>query len=191
MREEQMREFIEQNSFGVLVSQSGTEPRATHLPLLYDAQKNALYAHVAKANPQWQEIDGQAVMAVFSGPHAYISPSWYGIPESVPTWNYVAVHVYGTCHVMHHDGELAAVLERMVTFYDPASPVASESGEAYFVRMMKAIVGFHIDITRMEGAAKLSQNKPPEVQARVIEQLLESADPAAQAVAKRMQRGQG
>lgn len=188
MNEERMKEFIEVHSFGLLMSQHEGQPCGTHLPFLFDSDRSALYGHVAKANPQWQDVDGQDVMTVFSGAHSYISPSWYGIGESVPTWNYVAVHVYGTCHVMHDPEEFATVLERMVRFYEPGSPVASESGEPYFRRMMQAIVGFRIDIARMEGAAKLSQNKPAEVRERVIEQLSHSDDSNAQTVARWMKQ---
>ncbi|WDL96429.1 FMN-binding negative transcriptional regulator [Alicyclobacillus sp. ALC3] len=186
MSEARMKEFIEIHSFGLLMSQHEGQQCGTHLPFLFDNDGGALYGHVAKANPQWQDIDGQDVMAVFSGAHSYISPSWYGIGESVPTWNYVAVHVYGTCHVMNDVEELAAVLERMVRFYDPDSPVSSESGEPYFRRMTQAIVGFRIDIARMEGAAKLSQNKPAEVRERVIDQLQQADDSDAQTIARWM-----
>ena len=188
MNERKMKEFVLEHGFGLLLSQHSGEPWATHLPFLFDDEKGVLYGHVARANEQWQEIDGQNVIAVFSGAHSYISPSWYEMGQSVPTWNYVAVHVYGTCHVMNDSVELAAVLERMVRFYEPNSPVAEESSELYFRRMMQAIVGIRIDISRMEGSAKLSQNKPVEVRDRVVEQLRKSDDPDAQMVADWMQQ---
>lgn len=188
MSESKMKEFVSDHGFGVLLSQHGGEPWATHLPLLFDDEQGVLYGHVARANEQWQELDGQRVMVVFSGAHSYISPSWYETGQAVPTWNYVAVHVYGTCHVLNDSEELASVLERMVRFYEPNSPVAEEAGEPYFRRMMQAIVGFRIDMTRMEGSAKLSQNKPVEVRDRVVEQLRRSADPDAQTVADWMQQ---
>src|SRR5690348_11637270 len=90
--------FIEANGFAVLFSCAG-EPFARHLPLLLErspAPHGRLLGHVARATPQWRTADGQRVLAVFSGPHAYVSPSWYGEPDVVPTWNYVAVHATGT-----------------------------------------------------------------------------------------------
>lgn len=192
MSESEMMEFVERNSFGLLVSQTDGEPLATHLPMQPDwtAAPPALYTHLARANPQWRSLDGQTVLAVFSGPHAYISPSWYGIPESVPTWDYVAVHVYGTCRMLADDAELAGMLERTVRFYEPESTVAHDTDEPYFRSMMRGVVGFRIDVVRMEGAKKLGQNKPPEAQARVAAKLRLSSDPGARAVADLMHSGE-
>src|SRR5262249_55086886 len=91
-------ECIEQNSFGLLISQVDGQPLATPLPFLLDraaGPHGTLLGHVAATNPQWRHAEDQAVLAVFSGPHVYVSPSWYEADNAVPTWNYVAVHVYG------------------------------------------------------------------------------------------------
>src|SRR4051812_5840105 len=93
-----LHEFIEAYSFGLLVS-SHRGPFATHLPFLLDrtaGPHGTLVGHMARANPQWHDLDGREVLAVFSGPHAYVSPSWYEADDVVPTWNYVAVHARGT-----------------------------------------------------------------------------------------------
>ncbi|GMA61042.1 FMN-binding negative transcriptional regulator [Alicyclobacillus fastidiosus] len=178
--------FIQANSFGILVSTVDGTPCATHLPFFYDTNHNILMSHMAKANPQWQNLDGQPVLVVFSGPHAYISPSWYEVPASVPTWNYVAVHVYGKCTVIDSEEPMAELLERVVRFYEPDSALPSQADEPFYRNMMKAIVGFRIDITRVQAAAKLSQNKPVEVQERVIANLSKSTDAFAQRVAQVM-----
>lgn len=186
--EEQIREFLHAHSFGVLMSTDAGVPIATHLPMVYDAGRQALFAHMAKANPQWQALDGQTVLAVFTGPHAYISPTWYQVPESVPTWNYVAVHVWGTCSLVTQEDDLAALLEQTVRFYEPGSDLPAQSGAPFYQKMMKAIVGFRVDITRIEGTAKLSQNKPPEVRRRIVDNLRKSEAAGADEVARWMER---
>lgn len=184
---DEVTNFIHSHSFGILVNSVEHQPFATHLPFLYDAKDNVLFAHMAKANPQWRSLDGQIVMVIFSGPHAYISPSWYGAPASVPTWNYMAVHVYGKCTVVDNDEKLGDLLRRTVQFYEPDSNLAWQAGEPFFQNLMKAIVGIRIEITEIQGAAKLSQNKPTGVQQRVIASLLQSGDAGSKAVAERMQ----
>ena len=179
--------FIHAHSFGILMSTVDGQPLATHLPFLYDAERNILLAHMAKANPQWRNLNGQSVLVVFSGSHAYISPSWYEVPASVPTWNYVAVHMYGKYTVIDSEEELAELLEKTVRFFEPDSELPSQADEPFYRNMMKAIVGFRIDITSVEGTEKLSQNKSVEVQQRVIASLSQSADAGAQGVAQLMQ----
>ena len=104
-----LHDFIEANSFGLLVSTHGGEPFATHLPFLLERDAGphgCLVGHVARANPQWHGLDGQTVLAVFSGPHAYVSPTWYEAENVVPTWNYVAVHAYGPCRLVEDPDRL-------------------------------------------------------------------------------------
>lgn len=178
--------FIQANSFGILVSTVDGIPLATHVPFVYDPTRNILLAHMAKANPQWQNLDGQTVLVVFSGPHAYISPAWYDVPASVPTWNYVAAHVYGTCTVIDGGEPLAELLEGVVRFYEPDSTLTSQADQPFYRNMMNAIVGFRIDITSIQAAAKLSQNKPVAVQERVIANLCQAQDVGATCVAQAM-----
>ena len=102
--EGKLHEFMQAYSFGLLVSTHGGEPFATHLPFLLDRNAGphgTLVGHMARANPHWHDLEGQTVLAVFSGPHAYISPTWYESENVVPTWNYVAVHAYGICRLVN------------------------------------------------------------------------------------------
>jgi transcriptional regulator len=185
-----LHDFIESHSFGVLISQ-GDEPAASHLPFLLDRQREPLgrlIGHMARANPQWREADGRRVLAIFSGPHAYISPSWYEAEQVVPTWNYVAVHVYGTLRLVNDDAAALQIVRDMVARYERgrAQPWRLEDDAEFLGRMVKAIVGFHIDIDRIEGKWKLSQNHPPARRERVSAALLESGDPAAIELARLM-----
>src|SRR5947209_4161347 len=117
--------FVEAYSFGLLVSTHGGEPFATHLPLLLERDAGphgTLVGHMARANPHWRELDGRAVLAVFSGPHAYVSPAWYEAEHVVPTWNYVAVHAYGTCRLVDDPAALAGILTATVAAYERGRP---------------------------------------------------------------------
>lgn len=181
-------EFIEQNSFGLLVSQAGAEPYATHLPFLVERGAGAhgsLIGHLAKANPQWHDADGQTVLAVFSGAHAYISPSWYEAANVVPTWNYVAVHAYGMLHLIHDRAAVAKLLRDFVARYESAlpQPWSFDPASDFAEKMMNAIVAFRIDITRLEGKWKLNQNRPAEQRAKVVSALRSYADENSVAIA--------
>ena len=91
-------DFIDRHPFGLLVTHQDGQSVATHLPLLLDRGGRSLRGHISRQNQQWRGLDGQQVLAIFNGPHAYISPTWYQSEKTVPTWNYVAVHVYGKLH---------------------------------------------------------------------------------------------
>jgi len=182
-----IEKFIQTHSFGIFTSLVDGEPFATHLPFLYDKKENRLYAHMAKANTQWRNLDGQTTLTVFSGAHAYVSPSWYTVGESVPTWNYLAVHVYGKSSLMTNAEELADLLDKTVRCYEPTSTLPRHAGESFYRNMMHAIVGFRIDITRIEGKEKLSQNRSTADQLGVIAELSKSQDHDARTIAKRMQ----
>ncbi|MDQ0188518.1 FMN-binding negative transcriptional regulator [Alicyclobacillus cycloheptanicus] len=180
--------FVHAHSFGVLVSTTEARPVATHLPLVYDAEAHCLFSHMAKANPQAQTLHGQDVLAIFSGAHAYISPAWYEVPAAVPTWNYTAVHMYGRCTRIEDQEALADLLERMIRFYEPSSSLPKQQHEGFYRNMMNAIVGFRIDVTDIQGAAKLSQNKSVEIRQRVVAQLRATGDVNAAAVAQAMEK---
>jgi transcriptional regulator len=186
--------FIEQHSFAVLCStgEDGS-PFASHLPLLLDRQPSphgALVGHLARANPQWRHADGRSVLAVFSGPHAYISPSWYEAREVVPTWNYVAVHVTGTLRAIHAPKALLEIVQRFIAFYEAPRPRPWEldtSGEL-LDRLLRAIVGFRIEISGIEGKWKLSQNKPIEARQKVCRALRQQGGEDAEALARLMEQ---
>lgn len=183
--------FMRANSFVTLVSLHEGQPFATHLPLLVDAEageQGELHGHVACANPQWRDLAGQEVLAIFSGPHAYISPTWYGVPNMVPTWNYLAVHAYGRCELLEEPAELLDILARTAVTYERKQPVPwSFSNEDPMVqKLLKGIVGFRLKITRLEGKWKLGQNHSPQIRAGAAEQLAKSNDPQAREIAERM-----
>ncbi len=152
---DRLHDFMRRHSFAVLTSQGGDGLVASHLPLLLEPDAGPhghLIGHMARANPQWWGIRGE-VLVVFHGPHAYVSPSWYEEPGTVPTWNYVAVHAYGTVHLVEDRDGLLDILPRSVLAYESPRPEpwAFDESEPHVERMLQAIVGFRIEITRLEG----------------------------------------
>ena len=182
---------IERHSFGLLISQLEGELFATHLPLLVDRQagpNGQLLGHMARANPQWQELNGQTVLAVFSGPHAYITPTWYEAENVVPTWNYVAVYVYGKCEVIDDDRATAKIVEDYVATYERGRPTPwrIDADAPFFEKLVKMVVVFCIKISRIEGKWKLSQNHPTERREKVARRLAEENHVDAQAIGRLM-----
>lgn len=171
---------IERYSFATLVSIDDGEPFATHLPLLLERDthpQGCLVGHMAKANPQWRAAAERTVLAIFHGPHAYISPTWYAATNVVPTWNYVAVHAYGTLRLETDRDRLLEIVRKYVDFYEASqpSPWSINKTEGDFVdRLLEGIVGFEIPIDRIEGKWKLNQNHDRERRDRVISALQES-----------------
>lgn len=183
--------FIRTHSFGLLVSTRGGEPFATHLPFLLDPDAGThgtLVGHLARANPQWHDLDGQPVAAVFSGPHAYVSPTWYEAENTVPTWNYVAVHATGTFRLVDDPAAVAGILSASVATYEGGMPApwALDTTTDFFGKLVRAIVGFRVEVARLEGKWKLNQNHPPDRREKVIRVLAGSSDPEAREVARLM-----
>ncbi|HET7216085.1 MAG TPA: FMN-binding negative transcriptional regulator [Terriglobia bacterium] len=187
-------EFMQANPFAILVSAGDGTPFATHIPVLATEAAGGilLRAHVARANPHWKMLEqDQETLTIFHGPHAYISPSLYGSRESVPTWNYAAVHAYGRARVFHDPEALTAVLLETIDRFEQAYLDRwRDLNENYRAKMLGNIVGFEIPVDRLEAKFKLSQNRPKADQARVIQSLESSADTSISGVAKLM-RGQG
>ncbi len=187
-------EIMRQYSFATLVTSNQGIPFASHLPFLLDpasGDQGTILGHMARANPQWKDFDSaQEVLVIYQGPHAYISPSWYEGQLHVPTWNYAAVHAYGIPQIIDDRAEFHALLKSTVDTYeaDFEKPWPFDLPEEFVNDLMKAIVGFRIRITRIEGKQKLSQNRDDVDQRSVIEKLAASADPNAQQVAAWMQR---
>ena len=186
---------IEAYSFATLVCEHDGELTASHLPLLLRreggpaAKCGTLVGHMAKANAQWGQAAGKEVLAIFSGPHTYISPTWYQDEKTVPTWNYVAVHATGTGALVEDPEQVKALLADLVRTYESPGPSAwSFEGLApdYLAGMQRGIVAFEIPIDRLEGKAKLSQNRDAVDQARTREALAATDDPLAQTVAALM-----
>ncbi|WP_394793622.1 FMN-binding negative transcriptional regulator [Armatimonas sp.] len=161
--------FLIANSFASLVTVVNDEPFATHLPLLYQPETNTLIGHLAKANPQCEHLaSAESVLAIFTGPHGYISPRWYTHAPAVPTWNYTAVHVYGKPTLTTEPEALTQVLLTLEAHFEP-EPIPYD--DTFFAPKLKGIVGVEIGISRLEGKFKLSQNIPSESRAGVIEAL--------------------
>jgi transcriptional regulator len=173
--------LIGENGFGLLVTVTERKPVASHVPFLYEKERNVLLAHVARANPQWQHFSNDAdVMVVFQGPHAYVSPSWYRAP-GVPTWNYAVAHVYGRARALEDAAALKGIVEKLTAKYE--SHYEKPWTPAYDPRMLNAIVGIEVAITEVQGKFKLSQNRPADDRAAVIERLDSSGSEAGRAVA--------
>ena len=185
--------FMGANPFAILISSTDEGPFATHLPLSVTAtdQRLILRGHVAKANPHWRYLEQQPkCLSIFHGPHAFVSTENYTTRETVPTWNYGAVHVYGNARLFSSAEELQSMLHELIATFEAsyAEQWASLS-EAYRERMLSHIIGFEITATKIEAKFKLSQNRSKEEQANVIASLDKAEDSAVSGVA-RMMRGQ-
>lgn len=184
-------QFMRHHSFGILFSQSHNTPFATHLPFLVNQNRGdngSLFSHMAKANPHWRTLNQQDVLVVFPGPHAFVSSLWYGEEHVVPTWNYTAVHVVGTFHVLDDRDELKQLMVDSLNVFEPKSTVSSRLDQPFFDGMLNAIVGFRIDIKAIEGKWKLSQNHSVERQQKVIDALYATNDPHAHDIARLMKQ---
>jgi transcriptional regulator len=160
--------FVEANGFGQLISSSGGRPFATHIPFALSEDKTKLVGHLAKQNPQIEDIEGQEVLVTLQGPHDYISPSWYAGP-GVPTWNYQAVHIYGQCKCFSEPAALRELVESLTDIYE--SQFAAPWQPQYRPSMLGAIVGIEISISDIQCKYKLSQNRSQQDQQQVIAQL--------------------
>jgi len=174
--------FMRANPFAILVSSSGPEPFATHVPIVIrqDGDQIRLRGHVAKANRHWRYLSQQPrCLVIFHGPNAYISPSHYETRENVPTWNYGAVHVYGDARTFSTVPELLSMLDDLIPTFEAAyAEQWSSLSEAYRTRMLNHIVGFEIAVDRIEAKFKLSQNRTRQEQQNVIDSLSGSSDTA-------------
>jgi transcriptional regulator len=187
-----LHEFLEQHSFATLAASTPQGLEATHLPLLLDREVGPwgrLTGHMARANPLWRLAAEQPVLAIFTGPQAYVSPSWYAARDVVPTWNYTAVHASGVLRLMDDPVRMTELLRRSVGAYEASrgNPWSLESvSPEFFARMLAGIMGFEIEITRLEGKWKLSQNHSAERQEYVRRGLQAEGSPESLAVAALM-----
>src|ERR1044071_4554 len=184
--------FMRDNSFATLITHSDQAgASASHVPVLYDAQPHpgVLVGHLARANPQWRQLqNGREALVIFLGPHAYVSPRWYSTEPSVPTWNYAAVHAYGIPKVIMDEASLAGLVRRMIRVYEGEGEGAwpGDLPPGYLSRQLKAIVGFEIGITRLEGKFKLGQNRSKSDIAGAYAALSQSAQPTERSLAEFM-----
>jgi transcriptional regulator len=186
-----IHEFIRANSFAILISVRDGRPMGTHIPLQLEtdeAGRDVLMGHVSVGNEQKHTlVDGAEVLAIFPGPHAYISPRWY-TQMNVPTWNYISVHAYGTVKVIE-GAALRAALSRLVDNYEqhmPAPVHMEEIPERALEADLRGIKGFQITVTEFQAAYKLSQNRDEQSYHQVVGHLAEG-DETARAVAAEMQ----
>jgi transcriptional regulator len=190
---EPLYQLIREHSFGVLISQVDGAPFATHLPFLLRGEhegRAVLVGHMARANPHWKSWAPETeVLVIFQGPHTYVSPSWYETELSVPTWNYAAVHAYGCPRLLEDPASLRAVLEATTSTYEAGMAVpwsVDRLPDEFVGNLSRAIVGFEIEITRLEGKLKLSQNRSEADRQGVIAALQAAGAPDGLAVAAMM-----
>ena len=189
---EKILSFMKENSFAIMVAVKNGLPVASHIPLAVEKNQqgeDVMVGHISRGNDQKDTfIEGAKMLCIFPGPHAYISPRWY-TQMNVPTWNYIAVHAYGTLRIMEGE-ELKAALSRLVDTYEHNMPhpmKVEEIPEKMFNDEIRGIVGFEIKIEELQAASKLSQNRDAESYGNVIEQLNEG-DETSQQVAAAMEK---
>jgi len=191
-RPETLIAHIERYDFGLLISHGSAGLVASHIPFLVERDGDELHllGHLARPNPQVADLaQASEVVAIFSGPHAYISPNWYASGSAVPTWNYVDVHAYGTIRMVEDADWLGGLLRRLTDRHEAANPSPwrmEDLPAAYLSGMLRGIIGFDITVARLEGKYKLSQNRPAADRPGVIAALERRGDPDARAVARLM-----
>ncbi|MFV8442742.1 FMN-binding negative transcriptional regulator [Flavobacterium sp. LB2P44] len=190
--QEEIKKFLQENSFGILINQTHGKLCATHIPLELEtntAGKDILCGHISKENPQWNGFtDSDQVLAVFSGPHSYISSSWYD-HENVPTWNYIAIHVYGKVKIIEGDAVIES-LKKLVDKYELNSenPVRVENLSKKTMLQSRGIVAFEIEITEIQATRKMSQNRDAKNYKKIVSELEKSNNNQSIAVANEMKK---
>ena len=190
--QQEIENFIHENGFAVLVNETLGKIWATHIPLLLETNsdgKPVLVGHVSKENPQAESIKNNSeVLAIFSGPHAYISSSWYD-HENVPTWNYTAVHVYGNIKILNFEDTIQS-LKRLVDKYEKTSenPIRIEDLSAKTMREARGIVAFEIEIKNIESVKKISQNRDVKNYVNIINELEKMQDSNSKQMAHLMKK---
>jgi len=186
--EEDLKDFIRKNGFGIVVSTVEEKLWATHVPLIPVGDK--LQGHISRGNKQWRALpQNEEVMVIFQGPHTYVSSSWYD-HENVPSWNYVAVHVYGKAH-MQSEEELIESLRQLTNKYekDSVHPVSIDTmSEKFLHAELRGTIGFEITIERMEASYKLSQNRDEKNHTQIISELEKRGDENSVSVANEMRK---
>jgi transcriptional regulator len=171
--------FMQRYSFATIVTVTNNIPTATHLPFIVEQRndKIILLSHFAKANPQSSAVINGKPLVIFAEPHAYISPKHYDQVQSVPTWNYIAIHAYGTAVLIESPEEKAELLKRTIQFYE-ADYLKQWTAlpEDYKLKMMKGIVGFEITVDNLQAKKKLSQNKTEQERENIITELSNKPD---------------
>ncbi|MCZ8533237.1 FMN-binding negative transcriptional regulator [Psychrobacillus psychrodurans] len=189
---EEIWNFVQENSFGTLITTVQEKPIATHLPMQIVKEGDDYYVtgHMAYGNPQWRTLEiCENILVMFQGPHAYISSSWYE-KENVPTWNYQAVHVYGKASILSEE-ELKQDLTKLLQKYEKhrKNPVLWDGLSPQLLnKELKGIVGFKIKVQEIQAAYKLSQNRNEEDYHNIIHKLYEEKDLNSHQMAEVMSR---
>jgi len=168
----EIQSFIESNAFGQLISNSGGRLASTHIPFFLSDDKTRLLGHLARINPQLQDIEGQEVLVTLQGAHDYISPSWYA-GSGVPTWNYQAVHIYGQCRVFNEPAKLKQLVDTLTDKFESGFSIPWQP--EYNAAMLGAICGVDISISEIQCQYKLSQNRSAQDRTQLIQQLKANA----------------
>jgi len=183
--------FVRANTFATVVSLLEGDIVATHVPVLLEgdaAPGGRLVGHFARANGHWRAFDGTAEsLVIFAGPHAYVSPAWYGETPAVPTWNYAAVHVYGVVRAIEDPEAILPVIDKLIATFDTQGYTRESVPQDYRLNLARATVGFELTISRVDAKAKLSQNRPVEDRRSVVHHLSQSMDATAVSLAELMQ----
>ena len=186
---EKILEFLKQNEFATLVTYDGEKPTASHLLMEVEevGEQLLINGHMSRANPLWKTFEkNPEVLVIFQGPHTYISPTWYN-HVNVPTWNYQAVHVYGSPRIVGDHSETYELLKKLIERHEAERQYKLDTLPQDFVeKEMKGIVAFQIEATRIEANYKLSQNRNDEDYHNIVSRLEERDDEMSHGVAEAM-----
>lgn len=184
-------DFMRRFSFATIISTKQGTPVATHLPFVTEDREGTLVliSHFARANDHWKYIENQTVLVIFTEPHAYISTAHYDKLLNVPTWNYVAVHAYGTVALMDGYEKTVAILEKTIDNYESAYQSQwNDFPDEYKMRMSKGIVAFELTVSDLQAKQKLSQNRSESEKQRIMAALAQSEDTNGKLIADFMQK---
>jgi transcriptional regulator len=187
--EQQAISFMQRYSFATIITVKDGVPTATHLPFIVKqgGDQIILRSHFAKANPQATDIIDNNALVIFTEPHAYISPKHYEKEQSVPTWNYLAVHAYGKCVLLNSNEDKASLLEETINYYE-AEYLKQWQGlpDAFKQNMMQGIVAFEIIVNDLQAKSKLSQNKTKQERDSIISELSQAETSTEKDIAQYM-----
>lgn len=184
-----IRKFIQQHGFANFITTESDDLMATHTPLFLSEDEKYLFGHIAKANPQSRMLDGVKGLAIFNGPHAFITPDWYETTEAVPTWNYEAIHMHGIVNALSDLALKKAVISLSKKYENPNGKYSIDHvSESYIDTQLKGIVGFQIEISKIEAIEKLSQHHPDQRNQSVANGLRERNEGDDQIIACKMEK---
>lgn len=182
-------DFIGENSFALLLSPYEEDVLNTQIPILYErsGEKITLFGHMSRENPHWKAVESKKATVLFLGPHQYISPRWYTIEKSVPTWDYMTVKMTGILKIVDRD-QTNSILLKLSQYYDPEWTEERKELEEYYQKMVNEIVAFRIEVEEVHGKWKLSQNRPFADRKKIIENLLNSGNRESEVVARMIEK---